>query len=512
MVSQLAPKSGVAAFVNSRTDCVAVLSRWQACLQNLLSAPARWLVVTTPGSDLDKALRDMPNPVALERQTPEAMSLAHRPWSLSRFIGSVQDILHAQGQPLSAWSVIVDMHWILQSAAATANASVWCEALNRLEGLGVSSVLSLYHRQHMPERVLMAGLHAHPALLAHEGLLNNPHHLPYPLSGSSPDRAKLDHWLARLSPSLMVAATPAAAAMGASSRLRQPSDTEDDDLPSRATAPAERWKIRCFGELKIYRHDGQRIEWSTAGAASRRVRTLFAYLLLCGAKGASTEELCALLWPDASNERLALNRLHHTVNGLRKALAPEAGPLRAKHHPFVGRHHRGYVLHPPANTWVDVEDFEQLCRQGATLLQQGALNEALLCLESALKLYSGDLFADLPKEFTETADADWCLSRRYWFREMYFKVHRDCAQIQREMGRCLEAIQHCQIALQRDQACQLAHCELMRIYARQGRREALERQYRLFKLAAAQAGFTESNDAVHALYVQLMRGLSAGIR
>jgi DNA-binding SARP family transcriptional activator len=181
----------------------------------------------------------------------------------------------------------------------------------------------------------------------------------------------------------------------------------------------------------------------------------------------------------------------------------------ARHHPFLTRHDQNYTLSPPSNTWLDVEDFEQLCRQGATLIKQGALDEALLCLESALKLYSGDLFADLPREFTETTDPDWCRSRRYWFREMYFKVHRDCAQIHREMGRYLEAIQHCQLALQRDPACQLAHCELMRIYAQQGRRETLERQYRLFRLANSGTGVSENNDAVHALYAKLMRDLSA---
>jgi hypothetical protein len=106
-------------------------------------------------------------------------------------------------------------------------------------------------------------------------------------------------------------------------------------------------------------------------------------------------------------------------------------PRKGRQHPYLVLEEGRYRLRPPPNTWVDVEDFEQLCRQGASLLREGALNEALLCLETALNLYSGDLFEDLPSELTESQDHDWCWSKRYWFREMVFKVHRDCATVHR---------------------------------------------------------------------------------
>lgn len=468
----------------------------------------RWLVITSTDSVLQKVLRTTSGLPLTVVTSPEAVALVDKPWSLTKFLDKLSAHLSASDAPASAWDLVVDMQWVLKSAAATANVTVWGEALQRMGSLGLRSVLSVYHREQIPERVLMAGLHAHPFLVVCEGPLTNPHYLPYPLTGLSPERTKLDYWLGALSPSLTFIPASSDAAMGAASRFRSVTNTKEIEEPSDEALANERWKVRCLGEFKVYRQDGQRIDWSGAGAASRRIRTLFAYLLLCGQRGASKYELCALLWPNANTTQLATNRLHHTVNGLRKALIPETSGTKVKHHPFLTRHDQRYILNTPANTWVDVEDFEQLCRQGVSLMTKGAMDEALLCLESALQLYSGDLFADLPKEFTETSDPDWCRSQRYWFREMYFKVHRDCAQIHREMGRYLEAIQHCHLALQRDPTCQLAHCELMKIYAQQGRQETLERQYRLFKLAATEAGTNEANDAVHTLYVKLMRGLN----
>jgi DNA-binding SARP family transcriptional activator len=93
---------------------------------------------------------------------------------------------------------------------------------------------------------------------------------------------------------------------------------------------------------------------------------------------------------------------------------------------------------------------------------------------------------------------------------MYFKVHRDCASAERQLGHALAAIRHCQAALKRDPACEMAHSELMRVFASQGRGEALTRQYRLYRLAASEAGGQAVDSAVRELYQTLRAGLRAG--
>lgn len=496
-----------AAFLLGPSPIKPVLQVWH---KGIRPVPRRWLVVAMPVSPVLRALRGWSQALPWTAETPQSLGLMARPFSMARVEARLLQRLAQDAPKLAHWGLVFDMDWVLLSPSATANVSVWGAAMQRLLAAGVGGTLSVYHRRHMPERVLMSGLHAHPSLVVPEGWLRNPHHLPPPLSPSAPVRERLNYWLAALSDSMRQDADPqdASPAAGASSRLLDPA-TPDDDEP--ATAPTEeRWKVRCFGGLRIYRNDGERIEWRSTGHASRKLRALFAYLLLSGSRGATAAELTGLLWPDAPGEAAAANRLHHTINGLRHALAPGGPRAKAGDHPYLLRQDQRYVLRPPANTWVDVEDFEQLCRQGHTLLKDGALDEALVCLESALNLYSGDLFADLPAALAESRDPDWCWSRRYWFREMYFKVHRDCAAIHREQGNHLQSIQHGQKALERDSACELAHGELMRTYARQGRRDALERQYRQYKLALAAAEAPPQDGSVHTLYVQLMRELRAG--
>lgn len=498
-----------AAFLQGPGSIKSTLLAWH---QGMRPQARKWLVVAPAASPTLRALRAGLPVADWVGETPQSVGLAARPFSMAHFESRLLQRLARDGEALASWGLVFDMDWVLLTPAGGANASVWGASVQRLLEAGVCGTLSIYHRRHTPERVLLSGLHAHASLVVPEGCLRNPHHLPPPLSPSSPARLKLDHWLGALSDSMALASPQDdAPAAGASSRLLAQAGDPDENDPASAIGAEARWKVRCFGALRVYCNDGQRIDWRSAGAASRKLRTLFAYLLLSGSRGATADELSGLLWPDAASQRQASNRLHHTINGLRKALAPQGeGTTKAGEHPYVLWRDQRYTLRTPADTWVDVEDFEQLCRQGATLLKEGAFDEALACLESALNLYSGDLFADLPAPLTDSRDPDWCWSRRYWFREMFFKVHRDCASIHREQGNYLEAIRHCQHALERDPACELAHSELMRVYAHQARKDALERQYRLYRLAAASAGTAAQAEQVHALYVQLMRSMRTG--
>lgn len=499
------------AFIHSAQVLPLMLAAWWATLGPRLP---RLLVIAQPGSPLLKAVLQMPGAVHSDVETPQAMGLNAKPFSIARFEAKLLERLEKDGMSAFGWAVLVDMDWALLSPSATANASVWSGSVQRLLEAGVRATLSVYHRRHTPERLLLTGLHAHAGVVSVDGCHPNPYQLPPEISGSTATRRRVDHWLARISESLRSPDTAEPSmASGASSNLLRDQAANDDDLEDEradaGTAPADRWKVRCFGQFRIYRNDGQRIEWKGGASASRKVRALFAFLLLRRSKGATAEELVELLWPDAVSEEAAMNRLHHSITFLRRLLAPDVS-TRAREHPYLLRQDQHYVLRPPANTWIDVDDFEQLCRQGGTLLQEEALREALLCLESALNLYTGDLFADLPAAMTESRDPDWCWSRRYWFREMYFKVHRDCASIHRQLGNYLQAIPHCQSALERDPACEMAHGELMRIFAAQGRREAIERQYRVYRMAAAKSPAPSNGDAMTALYVELMRDTPSG--
>jgi DNA-binding SARP family transcriptional activator len=495
-----------ATFVDDAAQIAPTLRQWLHGVRQL----ERVLVVAGPQSPLVGVTASARRPIDVQLETPHALGLVSKPFSLSRFEQAVLErVAHWLPPSQRPCGLIIDMDWLLLSPAAAANASVWGGCAQRLAQALDAAVLCVYHRRYMPERLLLAGLHAHRAVVSLAGVHANPYWLPDDIAGGTCARQRLDHWLSTLHPAWASAAprphdpdqihapahapahTPAHA-QGSLLRLRTAHDDPLTSEPDTATRPAPpdatRWKVRCFGQLRVYLADGVRIRWDGAAGAARKARALFAFLLLRGNRGATADELIEWLWPTASTPRLATNRLHHTINALRRSLLPEAPAIKAKQHPYLVLEEGRYRLRPPPNTWVDVEDFEQLCRQGATLLREGALNEALLCLETALKLYSGDLFEDLPSELTDDRDNDWCWSRRYWFKDMVFKIHRDCATIHRLQGQHLQAISHCQQALQRDPACDLAHAELMRVYAAQGRADALARQYRLYRLAVTASG------------------------
>ena len=371
----------------------------------------------------------------------------------------------------------VDMGWGLQTASATANFEGWMGVAQTLARSTGRAIVSLYNRSLLIDEHLLAALRGHPAVLAPEGILPNPHWLPPQLYAKGTLREQVNFWLGGIAPSL-VRNNPHAdrhAAEGADPMWLLNRRAEEPAIPSEGTR--ERWKIRCFGRLRVYRADGSQIDWAITGGATMKTKTLFAYLLQQGGKGARADDLADLLWPDAESVENARNRLYHTVRCLRQAL--ESG--RAGQGPaYVLRDGANYVLVPPERSWLDISTFEQLCRQSQGHIKAGDLDEALICLRAADRLYTGDLFEDIPSEYVDDQERDWCWTRRYWLRDMYLKVQRDAARIYRARAEHSAALSHCRKALALDPLAEFAHEEAMQVFAAQGRREAIERQYALY--------------------------------
>ena len=527
MVEAAARARDVACFVQGRDALTDLLQAW---LRSHGRKALHCVVVAEPGSALLAAWRKLARPPSFVAITPRAAAFLERPFALKELEARLLRHLLAEAPPRRRALLLVDMDWLLRTPSALANGAIWGSIIERLLAAGTLGCLSVYHRRHLPERDLLSGLHAHAAVLAADGLHANPYQLPPSLAAgtntSQTVRLRLDHWLAHLSPSLRplphsddpLQRAPLSG-VEASDALRDPTSGADDATADPPPWGADRWKIRCFGSLRIYRINGQTVDWhGDAGhgkpGSARKVRGLFAMLLVSGDRGLSAAELIDALWPGAASPERALNRLHQTVNELRRRLLPPGEPgadVKAGQHPYVVRQDQRYFLRLPPDSWIDVDEFPQLCRQGGDLLREGRLNESLLCFESALKLYTGDLFADLPAAMTEGTDADWCASSRAWLRELYFKVHGDCARIHRELNNHLQAAAHCQQMLQHDASSDFAHAELMRIHAAQGRRDALERQFQLYRQALGAAGHKATAPLpLMALYVDLMRGLTPG--
>jgi DNA-binding SARP family transcriptional activator len=176
-------------------------------------------------------------------------------------------------------------------------------------------------------------------------------------------------------------------------------------------------------------------------------------------------------------------RLHHTVAMLRKTLGLPQSIIRTGDY---------YRLNAPLGSWIDINTFEQLCRKAMALFRKGELESAVLFYQAADRLYVGDLFENLPREYIESENENWCLPRRMWLKEMALKVQNDFTSLLLRMGRTREALDHCLKALAIDPASEGANDAAMNIFALQGRDEAIHRQYKQYQQAVMSMGVAES--------------------
>lgn len=169
-----------------------------------------------------------------------------------------------------------------------------------------------------------------------------------------------------------------------------PSDTHAA-VPVRATAlrpTAEaRLHIRCFGDFAISL-DGLPLKRSQMGR--QKARELLALLVVTSGRPRPLEYLAQQLWPDVPLERVR-NRFHVTLAALRRAIEPDA--TRGVLH--IRRDGPRYFLDPDSAVFVDLWHFHRLIREAAAAGR--TTEDALVLLDEALSLYSGEIFAG---EFT----------------------------------------------------------------------------------------------------------------
>ena len=194
--------------------------------------------------------------------------VAHR---ITEWVGS----MNAVGDAILA----VDTGWGLETNSAMANFEKWMVVAEDLSDRAGLIVASLYNRRLLIDEQLLVALRGHPVVLTSTGIVANPHWLPAALLTHGTPREQVDHWLGAISPQLGQVPTkaPYHAAEGADPMwlLRRVADEPVAAQVDRR----ERWKIRCFGRLRIYRNDGSQVKWDAPGGATRKTKTLFAYLL-----------------------------------------------------------------------------------------------------------------------------------------------------------------------------------------------------------------------------------------
>lgn len=198
----------------------------------------------------------------------------------------------------------------------------------------------------------------------------------------------------------------------------------------------------------------------------RRSFQVLAYLASSPGLQAGREELIEAVWP-TEGERTIERNFHPTLSHLRRAL--EGGRKdRALPAPLL---FRGgvYRLNPEVAWEVDVIDFSRLVEEGRERAGRGELEAAVDSWQRAWKLYRGS--------FLQGYYEGWVTARRESFQRLYLELLRDLGDLYVRLEKLGEAMDAYRTVLVEDPLNERIHLAVMHLYAQQGRRDLVRRQY-----------------------------------
>jgi len=177
--------------------------------------------------------------------------------------------------------------------------------------------------------------------------------------------------------------------------------------------------------------------------------------LLASAEGLTKEEIGLTFWPDSSPAQLKL-QFKNTIYRLRHALGPDV----------IYFDEDRYWFNRNLDYQYDVEMFLDGLSQARAA---ASTVEKIKAYSTAIELYRGPFFPE--------ADGTWAWTEREHLREAFFNACLDLARLQLESRQYNEALENCHRVLNEDPCLEEAHRLAMKIYAAQGNRAAITRQF-----------------------------------
>jgi DNA-binding SARP family transcriptional activator len=198
----------------------------------------------------------------------------------------------------------------------------------------------------------------------------------------------------------------------------------------------------------------------------RRSFQVLAYLASSPGLQAGREELIEAVWP-IEGERTIERNFHPTLSHLRRALE---GGRKGKDFPTPLLFRGGFYRLSPEVTWqVDVLDFSRLVEEGKELESRGELEAAVDSRQRAWRLYRGP--------FLQGYYEGWVAARRESFQRLYLELLRDLGDLYVRLRKPGDALDAYRTVLVEDPLVERVHLAVMRLYAQQGRRDLVRRQY-----------------------------------
>ena len=282
-------------------------------------------------------------------------------------------------------------------------------------------------------------------------------------------------------------------------RSAHPELPQAPPAPARARGPAAppapvdgavaTFRCQFFGPPQVWREAPQgrhRVVWRL-----RRALKMFAFLLSQPGQRASRLNLVEAAFSNEGLEAVRRN-FHPTLSILRRCLSEEA-PGRLD---VIGFREGFYELDRGIRWDVDADEFRERMDSGTRLLRSGHGAAAVEEWQKAWKLYRGP--------FLEGYEEGWILDRREAHYRSYLTLLRDLGDALSEMDRLPAALDAYRALLVEDPLQEAVQVAVMGLYAAQGRRDLVRRQYdRLSKLLNEELG-VEPLQATTLAYHRLM--------
>jgi DNA-binding SARP family transcriptional activator len=221
--------------------------------------------------------------------------------------------------------------------------------------------------------------------------------------------------------------------------------------------------LSLFGEgVARLRHAGveRELEWRL-----RRSFQVLAFLATAPDLEASREEIIEAVWPTEGEQTIERN-FHPTLSYLRRTL--EAGSKESLPVPIL---HSGgtYHLNPEVDWDIDVHAFDRLLQQGRTFLARQEDEAAADAWRGAWRLYRG--------AFLQGHYEAWVTTCRERYQRLYIELLRDLGDLLVRLGRGEEALDAYRTMIIEDPLQEQVHIAVMRLFAGQGRRDLVRRQF-----------------------------------
>jgi DNA-binding SARP family transcriptional activator len=246
----------------------------------------------------------------------------------------------------------------------------------------------------------------------------------------------------------------------------RPARTAPPEPPAPATSGGARlvYRLSLLGDPAVRQLDESGAEHQLDWRLRRSFQVL-AFLASSPGLSAGREDLIEAVWPREGEQTIDRN-FHPTLSHLRRSLA---GDRRGEVPPPLLFRAGVYRLNPEITWEIDLLDFRRLVEEGRTAAGRGDSGAAVTAWKQAWKLYRG--------RFLQGYYDAWVSSRREEYHRLYLELLRELGDLYVRLGCPDEAMDAFRSVLVEDPLQERIHIAVMRLYAAQGRRDLLRKQY-----------------------------------